>query len=206
MEEVEPSKLIPDEFYYLENKKDKTMKAKGKFLYIFEGEKIFGGTQAAFIIVPSKKIKSKKMEFNYSNSVRGFPISSYKFYKPLPEDVIDRYQQKVEEDRVTAVEKMINQKKLPSLSDAIDPNTLFKRTSEHNNRAFIEDDQTFYGSEPDKTNIGTQLKDIYSAYLIDKKTAKGTRRKSRKTTKPRKTKKTKKSIKSRKTRKSRSRM
>jgi hypothetical protein len=171
MEEVEPSKLIPDEFYYLENKKDKTMKAKGKFLYIYEGEKIFGGTQAAFIIVPSEKIKSKKMEFHYSNTVRGFPISSYKFYKPLPEDVITRYQQKAEEDRVTAFEKMINKQKLP------------------------KDQSTFYGSERDKTDIGTQLKDIYSGYLIDKKTAKGvTRRKSRKS---RKTRKTKKSIKSR---------
>ena len=167
MEEVEPSKLIPDEFYYLENKTNKTMKAKGKFLYIYEDEKRFGGTQAAFRIVPSKKIKSKKMEFHYSNSVRGFPISSYKFYKPLPEDVISRYQQKAEEDRVTAFEKMINKQKLP------------------------KDQSTFYGSEPDKTDIGTQLKDIYSGYLIDKKTAKGTRRKSRKS------RKTKKSIKSR---------
>ena len=167
MEEVEPSKLIPDEFYYLENKTDKTMKAKGKFLYIYEAEKRFGGTQAAFKIVPSKKIKSKKMEFHYSNTVRGFPISSYKFYKPLPEDVISRYQQKAEEDRVTAFEKMINKQKLP------------------------KDQSTFYGSEPDKTDIGTQLKDIYSGYLIDKKTAKGTRRKSRKS------RKTKKSIKSR---------
>ena len=167
MEEVEPSKLIPDEFYYLENKTDKTMKAKGNFLYIYEHEKRFGGTQAAFRIVPSKKIKSKKMEFHYSNTVRGFPISSYKFYKPLPEDVISRYQQKAEEDRVTAFEKMINKQKLP------------------------KDQSTFYGSEPDKTDIGTQLKDIYSGYLIDKKTAKGTRRKSRKS------RKTKKSIKSR---------
>ena len=167
MEEVEPSKLIPEEFYYLENKTDKTMKAKGKFLYIYEHEKRFGGTQAAFRIVPSKKIKSKKMEFHYSNTVRGFPISSYKFYKPLPEDVISRYQQKAEEDRVTAFEKMINKQKLP------------------------KDQSTFYGSEPDKTDIGTQLKDIYSGYLIDKKTAKGTRRKSRKS------RKTKKSIKSR---------
>jgi len=203
MEEVDPSKLIPGEFYYLENKTNKTIRGKGKFLNIFEGEKRFGGTEAVFIIVPSEQIKSKKMEVHYSNSKRGFPIASYKFYKPLPEEVIARYQQKDEEDRVTAVEKMINQQKLPSLSDAIDPNTLFKRTSEHNNRAFIEDDQTFYGSEPDKTNIGTQLKDIYSGYLIDKKTAGGTRRKSRKI---RKTKKTRKSRKSRKSRRIKSRM
>ena len=190
MQEVEPSKpskLIPEEYYYLENRTDKTMKAKGQFLYIYEHEKRFGGTQAAFRIVPSKKIKSKKMEFHYSNSVRGFPISSYKFYKPLPEDLITRYQQKEKEDRLTAFEKMLNQQKLPMrpigpLPDKISVSSMFAETPEDIDRAFIEGDQTFYGSEPDKSNIGTQLKDTYGAYLG------GRRRKSRKSRKSRKTK------------------
>jgi hypothetical protein len=174
IEEVDPSKLIPGEFYYLENKRDKTMKAKGKFIrYSFN--EIGRGKQASFIIVPSEKIKSKIMEIHYSNDVRGFPISSYKFYKPLPEGFIDRYQQKVEEDRVTAFEKIINKKKLPE--DKISVSSMFSEEP--------EDDQTFYGTDHDKSSLGTQLKHIYGAYLLDKKTA-GRRR--RKTLKSRKTK------------------
>ena len=182
MEEVEPSKLIPDEFYYLENKTDKTMKAKGKFLYIYEHEKRFGGTQAAFRIVPSKKIKSKKMDV-YSNDVRGFPLASYKFYKPLAQNVIDRYQESIAKNPSIAFEKMINQQKLPIDQDKISFTTMFAQTPE-------DIDPTFYGSEPDKSNIGTQLKDEYGAYLDKKKGGKRRR-------KTRKSRKTKKSIKSR---------
>ena len=60
MQEVGPKKLIPGEFYYLENNTDKTMKAKGKFTGYNNDEPRFGGEQAVFKIVPSEIIKSKK--------------------------------------------------------------------------------------------------------------------------------------------------
>lgn len=183
MEEVEPSKLITGEFYYLQNKreKDKLMRSKGRFIRIYNGEPRFGGEQAVFKIVPTENIKSKQMNV-YLGSERGFPTSSYKFFKPLPEDLITRYQQKEKEDRLTAFEKMLNQQKLPMrrmrpmgpigpLPDKISVSSMFAETPEEKkspediDRAFIEGDQTFYGSEPDKSNIGTQLKNKYGAYL-----------------------------------------
>lgn len=189
MQEVDPSKLIPGEYYYLENKRDKAMKAKGKFTGYIYAEPKFGGKSAAFRIVPSENIKSKKMNA-YLNDERAFPLDSYKFYKPLAQDVINRYQKSIAKYPSIAIEKMINQQKLPMLTDAIDPSTMFNQPSEDNGRAFIEGDPTFYGSEPDKSNIGTQLKDEYGVYLLDKK--KGGRRR-RKTRKSRKTKKSRKS-------------
>jgi len=201
MEEVEPSKLIPGEYYYLQNKreKDKLMRSKGQFRRIYEGEPRFGGTQAMFTIVGSDKIKSKKMNDYIGDGVRGFPISSYNFYKPLPEDVITRYEQKVKEDRLTAFEKMLNKQKLPMrrmrpmgpigpLPDKISVSSIFtetpeeKKSPEYIDLSFIEGDKTFYGSDPDKSNIGTQLKNTYGAYLG------GRHRKSRKFRKSRKTK------------------
>ena len=176
MEPVDPSKLIPNEIYYLENKSDPQMRGKGKFLRYEYGDERFGGTQAGFQIVPSENITSKKMK-DYLGITRGFPLNSYKFYKALPQHVIDRVEEKDKEDRLTAFEKMINQQKLPMRSDAL----------EDNNRAFIAGDQTFYGSDPDKSNLGTQLKS-YGAQLLTKKTAGGRRRKSRKSRKSRKTK------------------
>ena len=177
MQEVNPLELIPGEYYYLENKRDKTMRGKGIFFRYYFSE-MGGGKQAAFRIVPTEKIKSKKMDF-YSNDVRGFPLASYKFYKPLPEDVIFRYQQKDEKDRVTAFEKMLNQQKLPMRppTDKISLSSMFAETPEEKNQPremnppFIKGDQTFYGTDPDKSSLGTQLKPIYGAYLLDKKTA-----------------------------------
>jgi hypothetical protein len=202
MEEVEPSKLIPGEYYYLQSKResDKLWRTKGQFHRIFENEPQYGGTQAVFTIVGSEKIKSKKMEGYLDNAgARGFPISSYKFYKPLPEGFIDRYEQKVKEDRLTAFEKMLNQQKLPMrrmqpmgpigpLPDKISVSSMFtetpeeKKSPEYIDLSFIEGDKTFYGSDPDKSNIGTQLKNTYGAYLG------GRHRKSRKFRKSRKTK------------------
>ena len=175
MQEVNPLELIPGEYYYLENKRDKTMRGKGIFFRYYFSE-MGGGKQAAFRIVPTEKIKSKKMDF-YSNDVRGFPLASYKFYKPLPEGVIARYQQKDEEDRLTALEIMLNQQKLPMRPDKISASSMFAQTPEEKNPPFIEDDQTFYGTDPDKSSLGTQLKPIYGAYLLDKKTAGRRRRK-----------------------------
>ena len=96
MQEVDPSKLIPGEFYYLENTTDKTMKAKGKFTrrYYNSDPKFGESEQVAFRIVPSENIKSKKMNA-YLNDERGFPLNSYKFYKPLAQDVINRYQESI---------------------------------------------------------------------------------------------------------------
>jgi len=188
MQEVDPSKLIPGEYYYLENKTDKAMKAKGKFTrYVYYKESIYGdGKQAAFRIVPSENIKSKKMNA-YLNDERGFPISSYKFYKPVAQDVINRYQEGIAKYPSIAFEKMINQQKLPDRK--IDLSTMFAETQE-------EKDPTFYGSEPDKSNIGTQLKDEYGPYLDKKKDGKGRRktRKSRKTKKSRKSRRIKRRI------------
>jgi hypothetical protein len=120
---------------------------------------------------------------NYKNykSTKNY-LSSYKFFKPLPEDLITRYKQKEKEDRLTAFEKMLNQQKLPMrrmrpmgpigpLPDKISVSSMFAETPEEKkspediDRAFIEGDQTFYGSEPDKSNIGTQLKNKYGAYF-----------------------------------------
>ncbi len=198
MELVDPSNLIPEEYYYLENKSDNKMKAKGIFRRIYEGEERFGGKQAVFTIVPLEKIKSKKMN-PYLNDTRGFPINSYKFYKPLPQDFITEYQQKEKENRLTAFEKMLNQQKLPMrqmrpmgpigpLPDKISVSSMFeetpkeKKSPEYIDQAFIEGDQTFYGSDIDKSNVGTQLKNTYGAYFG------GRRRKSRKSRKSRKTK------------------
>ena len=194
MQEVNPLELIPGEYYYLENKRDKTMRGKGIFFRYYFSE-MSGGKQAAFRIVPTEKIKSKKMDV-YSNDVRGFPLASYKFYKPLPEGVIARHQQKDEEDRLTAFEKMMNQQKLPMRppTDKISLSSMFAETPEEKNQPremnppFIKGDQTFYGTDPDKSSLGTQLKPIYSEYLLDKK---GGRRKSRKTRKSKKSKKSK---------------
>jgi hypothetical protein len=181
MQEVNPLELIVREYYYLENKRDKKMRGKGIFIrYSFS--EIGGGKQAEFVIVPSEKIKTKKMDV-YSNHVRSFPIASYKFYKPLPEGFIDRYQKKVEEDRLTALEIMLNQQKLPIRPDKISASSMFAQTPEEKNPPFIEDDQTFYGTDPDKSSLGTQLKPIYGAYLLDKKTAGRRRHKSRKSRK-----------------------
>ena len=178
MQEVGPKKLIPGEFYYLENNTDKTMKALGKFTGYYNDEPRFGGEQAAFKIVPSKNIKSKKMENAYLNGERKFPLNSYKFYKPLAQDVINRYQESIAKNPSIAFEKMINQQKLPIDQDKISAITMFAQTPE-------DIDPTFYGSEPDKSNIGTQLKDEYGAYLDKKKGGK----RRRKTRKSRKTKK-----------------
>jgi hypothetical protein len=181
MQEVDPLKLIPGEYYYLENKTDKAMKAKGKFTrYVDYNDPRFGvGKHAAFRIVPSENIKSKKMNA-YLNDERGFPLDSYKFYKPVAQDVKDRYQESIAKYPSIAFEKMINQQKLPDRK--IDLSTMFAETQE-------EKDPTFYGLEVNQSNIGTQLKDEYGAYF-DKK--KGGRRR-RKTRKSRKTKKSGKS-------------
>lgn len=171
MELVDPSNFIPGEYYYLENNSDDKMKALGIFRRTHEGKAIFGGEQAVFTIVPLEKIKSKKMNA-YLNDTRGFPINSYKFYKPLPQEVIDRHQQKEKENRLTAFEKMINKETLPNYE--INLSTMYATPAEKN--------PTFYGSDPDKSNIGSQLKNTYGAYLG------GRRRKSRKSRKSRKTK------------------
>ena len=183
MQEVNPKKLIPGESYYLENRTDKTMKAKGKFTRYYTAAQIYGGEQVVFRIVPSENIKSKKMENAYLNGERKFPLNSYKFYKPLAQDVINRYQESIAKNPSIAFEKMINQQKLPIDQDKISAITMFAQTPE-------DIDPTFYGSEPDKSNIGTQLKDEYGAYLDKKKGGKRRR-------KTRKSRKTKKSIKSR---------
>ena len=162
MQEVGPKKLIPGEFYYLENNTDKTMKAKGKFTGYYNDEPRFGGEQAAFRIVPSENIKSKKMNA-YLNEERGFSLNSYKFYKPLAQDVINRYEESIAKYPSIAIEKMINQQKLPMRPDKISASSMFAETLEEKNPPFIEGDQTFYGSEPDKSNTGTQLKDEYGA-------------------------------------------
>ena len=76
--------------------------------------------------------------------------------------------------RVKAFEKMMNQEKLPMRppTDKISLSSMFAETPEEKNQPremnppFIKGDQTFYGSEPDKSYIGTQLKDDYGAYFI----------------------------------------
>jgi hypothetical protein len=196
MQEVNPLELIVREYYYLENKRDKKMRGKGIFIrYSFS--EIGGGKQAEFVIVPSEKIKTKKMDV-YSNHVRSFPIASYKFYKPLPEGFIDRYQKKVEEDRLTALEIMLNQQKLPMrppTPDEISLSSMFAETPEEKNQPremnppFIEGDPTFYGTDPNKSSLGTDLLPMYREYLLDKKGG----RKSRKTRKSKKSKKSKRS-------------
>ena len=123
------------------------------------------------------------MENAYLNGERKFPLNSYKFYKPLAQDVINRYQESIAKNPSIAFEKMINQQKLPIDQDKISFTTMFAQTPE-------DIDPTFYRSEPDKSNIGTQLKDEYGAYLDKKKGGKRRR-------KTRKSRKTKKSIKSR---------
>ena len=190
MQEVNPKKLIPGESYYLENRTDKTMKAKGKFTRYYTAAQIYGGELAVFRIVRSENIKSKKMEdaYAYLNDERGFSLDSYKFYKPLDQEVINRYHASIAKTPSIAFAKMINQQKLPMRPDKISASSMFAETLEEKNPPFIEGDQTFYGSEPDKSNTGTQLKDEYGAYFDKKKGGKRRRktRKSRKTKKSRK--------------------
>jgi hypothetical protein len=197
MEEVNPLELIPGETYYLEEKrfdiyyKKNGFSSRGKGEFVKYEENV-NGTSAKFKNIESVNNKPFYFlpDFPDKPNISTFHVapygSGYKIYKPLRDDILTR---KDKELRVKAFEKMINQEKLPMLSNAIDISTMFdKRTTEHNGRAFIEDDPTFYGSEPDKSSLGTQLKDIYGSSLLNKKTAGRRRRKTRKSRKSRKTK------------------
>ena len=182
MQEVDPKKLIPGEYYYLENKTDKAMKAKGKFTRYYTDDPRFGGKQAAFRIVLSENIKSKKMNA-YLNDERGFPLDSYKFYKPLAQDVINRYEQKDKQLRVEAARRMINSQ-YPYPEDVISTGNMFSE------EPYVT--PPTYEQTPQKTNIGNQLANQIGEYLGGKKTDMGGR-KSRKTRKSKKSKKSKRS-------------
>jgi hypothetical protein len=175
MEEVEPSKLIPGEYYYLENKTDKTMRGKGQFLRYYYDPR-GGGDQAAFLNVSSINNKPRKINA-YSNSVRGFPIASYKFYKPLPEGFIDSYREKDKQLRVEAARRMINSQ-YPYPEDVISTGNMFSE------EPYVT--PPTYEQTPQKTNIGNQLANQIGEYLGGK-----IRQKTRKSRKSRKSRKTK---------------
>ena len=177
MQEVDPKKLIPGEYYYLENKTDKAMKAKGKFTrYVYNNESIFGDDiYAAFRIVPSEKIKSKKMDA-YINVERGFPLD-YIYYKPLPEGFIDSYREKDKQLRVEAARRMINSQ-YPYPEYVISTGNMFSE------EPYVT--PPTYEQTPQKTNIGNQLANQIGEYLGGK-----IRQKTRKSRKSRKSRKTK---------------
>ena len=197
MEEVDPLHLTPGESYYLDKPESKVFtnsrglssRGKGEFVKYEEGwtgaisakfKNIESVNNKPFYFLPDSQYRPNESTFHVAPHG-----SMYNIYKIKGPHLQAREDKKV---RVKAFEKMMNQEKLPMLSNAIDISTMFdKRTSEHNGRAFIEDDPTFYGSEPDKSSLGTQLKDIYGSSLLNKKTAGRRRRKTRKS-KSRKTK------------------
>ena len=196
MEEVDPLHLTPGESYYLDKPESKVFtnsrglssRGKGEFVKYEEGWT--GAISAKFKNIES--VNNKPFFFlpdsQYRPNVTTFHVAPYKsmynIYKIKGPPLQAREDKKV---HVKAFEKMMNQEKLPMLSNAIDISTMFdKRTSEHNGRAFIEDDPTFYGINPDKSSLGTQLKDAYGASLLNKKTAGRRRRKSRKSRKSKK--------------------
>jgi hypothetical protein len=116
--------------------------------------------------------------------------SMYKIYKPVSQIIQSR---KDEEARVNAFEKMINKQKLPE--DKISVSAMFSEEPEV--------DPIFYGQDidTDKSSLGTQLKDTYGAFLLNKSGGKRRNKtlnykKSRKSRKSRKSKTTKRSKKS----------
>ena len=197
MEEVDPLHLTPGESYYLDRESSKAFadsrglssRGKGEFVKYEEGWT--GYISAKFKNIES--VNNKPFHFmpdsQYRPNTTTFHVaphgSVYKIYKIKGSHLQAREDQKV---HVKAFEKMMNQEKLPMLSNAIDISTMFdKRTSEHNGRAFIEDDPTFYGTDTDKSSLGTQLKHAYGASLLNKSAGRR-RRKTRKSRKFRKTK------------------
>jgi hypothetical protein len=188
MQEVNPLELIPGETYYLERKKfDNYYKkngfsshGKGKFVGYINGI----STSAKFKNIESVNNKPFYFmpDFPDKPNISTFQVAPYecmyKIYKPLRDNILAR---KNEEDRLTALEIMLNQQKLPIDQDKISTSTMFAETPQ-------DIDPTFYGSELNKSSLGTQLKDIYGAYLLDKKTAGRKRRKTRKSRKSRKSK------------------
>ena len=159
MQQIPPLELIPGEFYYIENKKNKKDRSKAKFT---KYQQMYGSTMATFTNISAVK----KMN---PNSKHGWEISvaphgcEYNFYRALKDSILAR---KDEEARIKAFEKMINQQKLPFIPDKISASTMFAETQEEKNPPFIEDDQTFYGTSLDKTNLGTQLKHTYIITIL----------------------------------------
>jgi len=171
MQEVDPKKLIPGEYYYLENKTDKAMKAKGKFTRYYTDHPRFGGELAAFRIILSENIKSKKMNA-YLNDERGFPLDSYKFYKPLPEGFIDSYREKDKQLRVEAARRMINSQ-YPYPEDVISTSNMFSE------EPYIAPPS--YEQTPQKTSVGNDLAKKIGQYFGGRRRSKS--RKSRKSRK-----------------------
>jgi len=170
MQEEDPLKLIPNEFYYLENKTDKTMRGKGKFLRYYY-DRLGGGDQAAFLNVSSINNKPRKINA-YSNSVRGFALASFKFYKPLPEGFIDSYREKDKELRVEAARRMINSQ-YPYPEDVISSSNMFSE------EPYIAPPS--YEQTPQKNSVGNDLAKKIGQYFGGRRRSKS--RKSRKSRK-----------------------
>ena len=188
MEEVDPLHLTPGESYYLDKPESKVFtnsrglssRGKGEFVKYEEGWT--GAISAKFKNIES--VNNKPFYFlpdsQYRPNESTFHVAPYKsmynIYKIKGPHLQAREDKKV---RVKAFEKMMNQEKLPMRppTDKISLSSMFAETPEEKNQPremnppFIKGDQTFYGTDPDKSSLGTQLKPIYSEYLLDKKTA-----------------------------------
>jgi hypothetical protein len=187
MEEVNPLELIPGETYYLEEKrfdiyyKENGFSSRGKGEFVKYEENV-NGTSAKFKNIES--VNNKPFHFlpdsQYRPNISTFHVapygSGYRIYKIKEVHLQAREDEKA---RVKAFEKMINQEKLPIDQDKISTSTMFAETPQ-------DIDPTFYGTEPDKSSLGTQLKNAYGSSLLNKKTAGRRRRKTRKSRKSRK--------------------
>lgn len=170
MKEVNPLELIPGEIYYLEDTFVGLAKRRG-CSHRGIGEFVKNEIEENSIFATFKNVKSvndkpfascKTRET--SNIVVGTSLptdiftfyvgpnkSSYKIYKNYRYN-IDRANKKAQR---TAIEKMLNKQKLPITK--LSPSTLF-------------DENPFYESNDDKTDIGTQIApDILS--FLNKKSA-----------------------------------
>jgi hypothetical protein len=175
MKEVNPLDLIPGEIYYLEDTFVGLAKRRG-CSHRGIGEFVKNEIEENSIFATFKNVKSvndkpfascKTRET--SNIVVGTSLptdiftfyvgpnkSSYKIYKNYRYN-IDRANKKAQ---LTAFEKMLNKQKLPK--NKISPSTLFDENPV---------DPTFYESDDNKTDIGTQLTKEYASYLSSKKSA-----------------------------------
>ena len=165
MKEVKPLDLIPGEIYYIENtmpplflkKTGLSPKGIGEFVKSetkkHETEERIYGTFKNL-----KSVNDKPFKKSYSLEAPdimtiyiGPGKSSYKFYKNYKHSIV-RANKKAQQ---TAIEKILNKQKLPTTK--ISPSTLF-------------DENPFYKSDNDKTDIGT-LMAPYVLSFLNKKSA-----------------------------------
>jgi hypothetical protein len=169
MIEVDPLDLIPGEKYYLEQKSLKSYRQDLGFSTSAIGTFIKYSQTHHGIFAEFKNIKSvnkKPTDFlNPHSDLFTFHVAPYgsgfKIYKATRDSILDR---KDKEAQLFAFEKMINKQKLPEKQDNISIRSMFAEKPE-------DFDSTFYGSNDNKSSVGTQLMREYGSKFLNKKKA-----------------------------------